>query len=97
MQKRICARKFKLRAVALLEGEGKSVPQLLKGLNVAESNLYTWRAKFKEEIENTFINEPLEDVTALELRRLRAENAPLREEREILKKIAAWFAKESGN
>ena len=32
-----------------------------------------------------------------ELGRLRRENATLREEREILKKAAAWFAKESGS
>jgi transposase len=32
-----------------------------------------------------------------ELTRLRRENARLREEREILKKAAAWFAKETGS
>ena len=33
----------------------------------------------------------------IELHRLRRENATLREEREILKKAAAWFARETGS
>ena len=33
----------------------------------------------------------------IEMQRLRRENAALREEREILKKAAAWFARESGS
>jgi len=33
----------------------------------------------------------------LELQRLRRENTTLREEREILKKAAAWFARETGS
>jgi transposase len=32
-----------------------------------------------------------------ELQRLKSENATLREEREILKKAAAWFARETGS
>jgi transposase len=95
MSRQLYTREFKVRAVALLEEGKKSVPQLAKELDVSESNLYAWRAKYRKEKENAFRNEPQEDAQVLELRRLRAENARLKEEREILKKAAAWFAKES--
>lgn len=95
MSRQLFTREFKIRAVALLEEGKKSVPQLAKELNVSESNLYSWRAKFRKEKENAFSNEPQEDARALELRTLRAKVARLEEEREILKKAAAWFAKES--
>ena len=95
MPRKLYTREFKIRAVALLDEGRKSVPKLAKELDVSESNLYAWRAKFKKGKENAFSNEPQEDAQALEMRRLRAENARLKEEREILKKAAAWFTKES--
>ena len=95
MSRKLYAREFKIRAVALLEEEKKSVPELAKELDIPESNLYAWRTKFRKEKEGAFVNEPQEDEKSLELRRLKAENAQLKEEREILKKAAAWFAKES--
>lgn len=95
MPRKLYTREFKIRAVALLDEGRKSVPKLAKELVVSESNLYAWRAKFKKGNENAFSNEPREDAQALEMRRLRAENARLKEEREILKKAAAWFARES--
>jgi len=95
MPRKLYTREFKIRAVALLESGRKSVSQLAKELNIPENNLYSWRIKFKDNKDNAFINEPQENELTLELRRLRAENAKLKEEREILKKAAAWFAKES--
>lgn len=94
MPRAVYTREFKLRAVALLD-EGKTVPQLSKELDVAESNLYAWRTKYKSNPESAFVNEPQFNEQELELRRLRAENLKLKEERDILKKAAAWFAKES--
>lgn len=59
---------------------------MVKELNISERNLYSWRAKFRKENEYAFSNKPQEDAQTLELRRLSAENARLKEEREILKK-----------
>lgn len=94
MPRTVYTREFKLRAVALLS-EGKTVPQLSKELDVAETNLYAWRTKYKSNPETAFANEPQLTEQELELRRLKAKVSKLEEEREILKKAAAWFAKES--
>lgn len=94
MVKRLYTREFKLRAVALLD-EGKTPSELAKQLEVPVNNLYAWRKKYSDKKDEAFSNEPQYNEHELELRRLRAEVSQLREEREILKKAAAWFAKES--
>jgi transposase len=80
MPRRLYTREFKIRAVALIQEEKKSVPQLAKELGVSESNLYSWRIKFSEKKGEAFINDPQEDATALELRHLKAKVARLEEE-----------------
>lgn len=93
MPRKLYTQEFKIHAVSLLEETNKSVPQLAKELNIPENNLYAWRAKFRK--REAFVNEPQDNAITLELKRLKAENARLKEEKEILKKAAAWFAKES--
>ena len=85
---------FKAGAVALVLDEGKPIPQVARDLDLTESSLRGWveraradRGKGKPGVLTT---EELE-----ELRRLRKENRELRMERDILKKAAAFFAKES--
>ena len=95
MTRKLYTQEFKLRAVALLDEGSKTLPQVAKELNIPETNLYAWRKKYASKGADGFINEPQEGAHALELRRLRAQVARLEEEREILKKAAAWFAKES--
>ena len=88
-------REFKLKAVELLEQSQKSVRQIAKELGVAENNLYNWRKQLKQKRAQAFPNESQFDAKELELRRLKSRVAELEEEREILKKAAAFFAKES--
>lgn len=88
-------KEFKIKAVELLDQSNKSVRQVAKELGVAENNLYNWRKQLHKKQEKAFPNQPQFDEKELELRRLRSRVAELEEEREILKKAAAFFAKES--
>ena len=91
----IYTREFKVKAVELLEQSNKPLRQIAKELGVAENNLYNWRKQYHSKQEQSFPNQPQFDEKELELRRLKSRIAELEEERDILKKAAAFFAKES--
>jgi len=84
---------FKREAVKLLRRGDRAVPQLAKELGVSQGSLRTWSARLDVDEGKA---EGLTSVERDELKRLRRENRILTEEREILKKAAAFFAKEGG-
>lgn len=81
---------FKLEAVRLVEG-GLSQAQVARDLGVSSGLVGRWRKIFGSDALEVRDRKADQE----ELRRLRRENARLREEREILKKAAAYFARES--
>jgi transposase len=83
---------FKAQAVRLVLDEGKSVGAVAHDLDLTESALRQWveRARADQSGGKT----GLTTLEREELARLRKENRILREEREILKKAAAFFANE---
>ena len=85
------SREFRRRAVELLESSGKSVPVLARELGVSPQTLRNWRDQSEVDQGRA---EGVSSDERDELRRLRRENRTLREEREILKKAAAFFARE---
>ena len=95
MSKNIYTKEFKLRAIELLEQSSKSIRQIAKELGIGENNLYNWRKQFRLKQDKAFPNQPQLDDKELELRRLKSRIAELEEERDILKKATAFFAKES--
>jgi len=84
---------FRREAVRLLARSGRSVPQLADELGVSEQSLRNWRRQLDVDEGRA---SGLSSDEREELRRLRREVKTLTEEREILKKAAAFFAKEGG-
>lgn len=85
---------FKADAVRLVLEEGRSVSDVAKSLGVYPSSLADW-VKDARGARAAAGSETMDSGDLDELRRLRKENRQLKTEREILKKAAAFFAKES--
>jgi transposase len=84
---------FKAGAVALVLDQGKTVPQVARDLDLTESALRTWVDRARADRTNGKTG--LTSEERAELARLRKEVRVLRQERDLLKKWAAFFAKES--
>jgi transposase len=91
MGRRRFSREFKLSAVKLVNEQGYSIPQAAKSLGVDPGSVRGWVEKFSDQDGSPPSGE---GALKAELRQLRKQNAQLLMEREILKKAAAFFAKE---
>jgi transposase len=88
-------KEFKLEAVRLLTGQDITIAQASRDLGIKASLLGRWQKEFQGDTSQAFPGKGHLKPDEEELRRLRRENAILRQERDILKKAAAFFAKES--
>ncbi len=86
-------KEFKLQAARLVTEQGYSYEQAAKRLGTTGWSIRNWVQKFRQTGELPTQNET--QPKADELRQLRKENARLKMENDILKKAAAYFAKES--
>jgi transposase-like protein len=92
-QRRSFSTEFKADTVRLCAAGDRSVGQVCKDLGIAESVVRRWIEKAPK--AGTAVAGALTGTERDELNRLRRENKRLVMEREILKKAAAFFAKES--
>ena len=85
---------FKLEALRRVRG-GEAVRKVAREVGVPEQSIRNWvKAQAQGKLGNAEKGKPI-TPEQMELSRLRGENARLKMELEILKKAAAYFAKES--
>ena len=95
MQRRKFGREFKVEAVKLVRERGVSVAQAARDLDVHENVLRKWVREFGADPKQAFPGHGQQKPEQLEIDRLRREVTKLKAERDILKKAAAYFARES--
>lgn len=95
MERRKFSREFKLEAVKLVRERGVSMAHAARDLYVHANVLRKWVSEAVSDPGSAFPGHGTMKPEQQEIERLRRENNRLRAERDILKKAAAFFAKEA--
>lgn len=88
-------REFKIEAVRLMQKGECTTTELARRLNVQEHDLRDWRNQYAEKKEDAFPGQGRGSGMSAENARLKRELEQVKEERDILKKAMAFFARES--
>ena len=90
-------KEFKLEAVRLMESSDKSAADVARELGLRRNQLYKWKEQLEKtgDVASSKRGRP-KNSDLSETERLEAEVRRLKEENEILKKAAVFFAKELG-
>ncbi len=89
------SKEFKLEAIRMLNEKEKPIAEIARELGVKRTLLYRWRDELESKKEEAFSGQtgPKTEKRS-ELDRLRQENKELKEDLVILKKAAAYFARD---
>lgn len=97
MQRSKYSKEFKDSTVQLILNNNESVVKVAADLDLNPQTLYNWMTRYRKthniplQGSTSTIKEPIDE----EVKRLRRENKILKQERDILKKATAYFAKET--
>lgn len=86
---------FRREAVELVRSSDRSIVEVARSLGIADSTLHNWLKADRDARARAADPDGLTEPEREELRRLRKENVELRVDREILRKAAAYFARET--
>jgi transposase len=87
---------FKREAVRLMESSEKPSSEVARQLGVRRNQLYKWKEQLSKHGTKAFSGAGRRSEAGDEVARLKRELEQVKEERDILKKAAAYFAKELG-
>ncbi len=88
-------REFKLEAVRMMVEQNRTAKDVEESLGIGRGLLYGWKSKLTAEGALAFPGNGKVNPHEAELRDLRRELSRVRQERDILKKATAYFARES--
>ena len=95
MERRKYSREFKLEAVNLVKERGVAIVQAARDLDLNHNVLRRWVKEFGSDPQHAFPGLGQMKPEQLEIDRLRKEVVRLKAERDILKKAAAYFARDA--
>lgn len=93
--RRTFTREFKIQAVKFVTEQGLCFAEAVRQLGIRHNLLRLWKSKIDAEGTTVVPGECNRSAIDAELVRLRAENQRLQMDRDILRKAAAFFARES--
>ena len=95
--KRTYSKEFKIKACELVTKDDIAVAVVAEKFGIHHVMLHRWVSEYRELGEEAFVGKGHQNPADAELRKLRKENERLKMENEILKKAAAYFAKDPEN
>jgi transposase len=94
-QRQVFSKEFKLEAVRLLESSDRPAAEIARQLGIRRNQLYKWQQELRRRGNGAFAGPGRPATQDDELAQLRRELECVKEERDILKKAVAFFARES--
>ena len=92
-KKRKFDKAYKLEVLKMIQQSDRTIKSIAQELGIHPGIISRWRKEFREQEMDAFPGEGHQTPEDEEIRRLKKELADVKEERDILKKAVAFFAK----
>ena len=95
--KRTYSKDFKIKACELVLKDNIKVAVVAERFGISNIMLHRWVSEYRDNESEAFVGKGHQNPADAALRKLQKENERLKMENKILKKAAAYFAKDQGN